>query len=125
MLFFNIIYLFRLTISDIICCRICTRVIIVICEIFKRHKVINKFCIFCKICVICCYDENLINYYLFVVILIVIAIIFAIFISIVVSISLCVVLFISCFLILIIRVFTLIICERICRRFNCESCEKL
>ncbi len=125
MFFFNIIYFFRLTISNIICCRIRTRIVVIICEVFEEHKVINKFCIFRKIRIVYRHNENLINCYLFVVALIVIAIIFAIFISIIASISLCVVLFVSRLLILIIRVFTLIICERIYRRYNCESCERL
>ena len=117
--------LFRLIINDMICYRIRTRIAIVIRKIFEEHKVVNKFYIFRKICVVCLYDEDLINCYLFVVALIVIAIIFAIFILIVVSISLCIVLFISRLLILIARIFVLIICERICRRYNCEFCERL
>ncbi len=108
-----------------ICYRICTRIVVIIRKIFEEHKIINEFFTFCRIRVVCCYDKSLINCYLFVIALIVIAIIFAIFILIIVSISLCVVLFISRFLILIIRIFALIICERICRRCNCESCERL
>jgi len=106
-------------------CRICTRIVVVIREVFEKHKVINEFYIFRKICVVCRHNKDLINCYLFVIALIVIAIIFAIFISIVVSILLCVVLFVSRLLILIVRVFALTICERIYRRYNCESCERL
>ncbi len=125
MLFFDIIYFFRLIVNDIIYCRICTRVAIIIRKVFEEHKVINEFYIFRKIRVVCCYNKSLIDCYLFVIVLIIIAIIFTIFILIVVSISLCVVLFISRLLILIIRIFILIICERICRRCNCEFCERL
>ncbi len=108
----------------IYCC-ICTRIVVVIREIFEEHKVVDEFYIFRKIRIVFRHDKSLINCYLFLVALIVIAIIFAIFILIIVSISLCVVLFVSHFLILIIKVFALIICERICRRYNYESCERL
>jgi len=107
-----------------ICCRICTRVVVIICKIFEEHKVINEFYIFRKIRIVCRHNKSLINCYLFVVALIVIAIIFAIFILIIVSISLCVVLSISCFLILIVRVFALTICEKIYRRYNCKFYER-
>ncbi len=98
-----------------------TRIAIVVREIFEEHEVVNKFCIFRKIRIVCRHDKDLIDCHLFVVALVVIAIIFAIFISIVNSISLCVVLSIFRLLILIIKVFALTICERICRRYNCES----
>ena len=125
MFFFNIICFFRLIVDDIICCRIYTRIAIVFREIFEEHKVVDKLCIFRKICIVCYYNKNLINCYLLVVILIVIAIIFAIFILIVVLILLCVVLFISRLLILIIRIFALIIRNKIHYYCNCKSCERL
>jgi len=108
-----------------ICCRIRTRIVVVICEVFEGHEVIDKFYIFRKIHVVCRHNESLIDCHLLVVVLVAIAIIFAIFILIIVSISLCVVLSISCLLILIVRVFALTIRERICRRCNCEPCERL
>ncbi len=124
MFFLNVVYFFSLIVSNIICCYICTRIVVIICKVFEEHKVINEFYIFRKICVVYCYDKNLINCYLLVVALVAIAIIFAIFILIVVSISLCVILFIFYFLILIVKVFALTICEKNCHRCNCESCER-
>jgi len=108
-----------------ICCRTRTKVAIVVREILKEHKVANKLYIFRRIRIVCRYDENLIDCYLFVVALIAIAIIFAIFILIIVSISLCIVLFVFRLLILIVRVFVLTIRDKIRRRYNCESCERL
>jgi len=67
-----------------ICYRICTRIVVVICKIFEKHKVVNELYIFRKIRIVCRYDKNLINCYLLVVALIIIAIIFAISILIIV-----------------------------------------
>jgi len=108
-----------------ICCRIRIRIVVVIRKIFEEHKVIDEFYIFRKIRIVYCHNKSLIDCYLFVVALIAIAIIFAIFISIIVLILLCVVLSISRFLILIVKILALTICEKIYRRCNCESCERL
>jgi len=108
-----------------ICCHICTRVVVVVCEVFEEHKVVDEFYIFRKIHIVCRHDKGLIDCHLLVVILVVIVIIFAIFILIVVLISLCVVLFIFRLLILIVRILALTICERIYCRCNCELCERL
>ncbi len=117
--------LFGLVVSDIICCYTCIWVAVVARGIFEEYRVVDKLYIFCRIRVVYCYNKNLIDCYLLVVVLIVIAIIFAITILIVISISLCVVLSIFCFLILIVRIFALIICERICHRCNCKLCGRL
>jgi len=79
---------FWLIVSNIIYYYTCTRIVVVICKIFKKYKVIDKLYIFCKIYIIYYYNKNLINCYLFIVVLITIAIIFAIFILLIVSILL-------------------------------------
>ncbi len=110
--------------QNIIYCYICTKVAIVVCRIFEKYNIVNRLYIFCKICIVYCYNKNLINYYLFVVTLIVITIIFTIFISIAISILLYIVLSIFCFLILIVKVFALTIRKKICCYCNCKFCEK-